>query len=35
MDDFLRFLVDNWDVLGLIFTNIIALFVEPPLRRKE
>lgn len=35
MDDFLRFLVDNWDVLGLIVTNIIALFVESPLRRKE
>lgn len=24
------FILDNWDTIGLIFTNIIALFMEPP-----
>ena len=28
-------LLDNWEVLGLILTNIVALFMQPPFRKKE
>lgn len=33
------FVVENWEVIGLMLTNLVALFVEPPklniLSRKE
>jgi hypothetical protein len=25
----------NWDVIGLIISNIVALFVKPPLRKEK
>ena len=28
-------LVANWDILGLILSNIIALFLHPPFRAKK
>lgn len=30
--DVVQFLANNWDMLGLILTNILALFIHPPLR---
>jgi hypothetical protein len=32
--EILEFLTTNWDVLGLLVTNVVALFVKPPLRSK-
>jgi hypothetical protein len=31
----LQFLAVNWDVLGLLVTNIAALFVKPPKLNKK
>jgi hypothetical protein len=31
----LNFILQNWDTIGLIITNIIALFINPPFRNKE
>lgn len=28
--EILQFLAQNWDVVTLIFTNIVALFIKPP-----
>lgn len=27
------FFVANWDTIGLIFTNIAALFIQSPIKR--
>lgn len=29
------FLINNWEVIGLLFTNVAALFANSPLKRKE
>lgn len=26
------FIIQNWDTIGLILTNVAALFVKPPFR---
>lgn len=31
--DFIRSLLEHWEVIGLIITNILALFTKPPLRK--
>lgn len=35
MGDFILICLENWEVLGLIATNIAALFVKPPKIRKK
>jgi len=37
MDNLLMasYLLQHWDVLSLIVTNILALFVKSPLQRKK
>ena len=30
----LETILNNWDTIGLILTNILALFMNPPRRRK-
>jgi hypothetical protein len=30
-----KLLVANWDTIGLIFTNIVALFMQPPKRKNK
>ena len=34
MTSILVLVVENWEVLGLIITNICALFVPPPKKKK-
>ena len=29
------FLLDNWDVISLLFTNVMALFAKSPIDRKR
>ena len=31
----IELLLDNWEVVGLILTNIVALFVKSPLEKKN
>jgi hypothetical protein len=31
----LQLMLDNWEVVGLILTNIVALFVKSPLEKKN
>ena len=31
--ELLNVLLENWDTVGLIITNAIALFVKPPFRK--
>jgi hypothetical protein len=33
--DLITLLLTNWDTVGLIFTNIIALLVKSPLEKKN
>lgn len=33
--ELLKFLVNNWDTIGLLFTNIIALFMKSPMEAKK
>ena len=35
MIEFLNFLLDNWDIITLIVTNIIAFLMQSPLPKKE
>jgi hypothetical protein len=37
MDNLLMasYILQNWDILSLIVTNILALFVKSPLQRKK
>lgn len=35
MSEVLFIMLENWEVLGLILTNIGALFVKPPKIRKK
>ena len=35
MIDVLVLCLENWEVIGLIMTNIVALFVKPPKIRKK
>jgi hypothetical protein len=32
--DFIAFLLKNWDTITLIITNIGALFMQPPFKKK-
>ena len=29
------FLINNWEVIGLLFTNVMALLAKSPLKPKE
>jgi hypothetical protein len=31
---FFDFLISNWEIIGLLFTNIAALLVKSPLTKK-
>ena len=31
----IELLLDNWEVIGLILSNIVALFVKSPLEKKN
>lgn len=31
----IELLLDNWEVVGLILSNIVALFVKSPLEKKN
>lgn len=33
MEDVARFLLDHWDVITLVVTNIAALFVQSPIKK--
>jgi hypothetical protein len=33
--DIALFVINNWDTITLLITNIAALFVHPPLRSKQ
>ena len=33
--DVLMFLLDNWDVITLLFTNVMALYAKSPIDRKK
>lgn len=33
--DLMMFLLDNWDVITLLFTNVMALYAKSPLDRKR
>jgi hypothetical protein len=33
--EILNFLVDSWEIIGLLITNIAALFMHPPFREKK
>lgn len=34
MDNIINVLLTNWDVIGLILTNIAALFAPSPIKKK-
>jgi hypothetical protein len=33
MDKLITFLVTNWDVVGLLLTNLVAIFIPSPAKR--
>ena len=33
--ELLTVLLQNWDTVGLIITNAIALFIKPPFRKSD
>jgi hypothetical protein len=33
--NFLSWVTSNWEIITLIVTNIAALFVKPPLKKRE
>lgn len=33
--ELIEFIVKNWEVIGLLVTNIAALFIPPPKRGKK
>jgi hypothetical protein len=33
MENLIIFILQNWDTIGLVLTNIIALFIKPPFRK--
>jgi hypothetical protein len=35
MESLIFTLINNWEVVGLIITNLVALFVKPPKLNKK
>jgi hypothetical protein len=35
MEHLIAVLLNNWDVVGLIITNVVALFLKSPLEKKQ
>lgn len=33
--EFLTFVANNWDTVGLLVTNIVALYMNPPRKNKS